>query len=77
MFQRKLSQPRLKTILIFLIFSREYHSALDDLEIASKLCPTNSDLKKLKNKINEEINMTNSSTLRSKDKVGAKSQPLD
>jgi hypothetical protein len=45
---------------------------LEDLFIASKLCPENSDVKKLISKINDEINLkSSSSTLKKKDKHSA------
>jgi tetratricopeptide (TPR) repeat protein len=37
---------------------KEFESALDDLEVAAQLCPTNSDIKKLKKKIKEEKSLT-------------------
>jgi hypothetical protein len=45
---------------------RQYESALDDLAIASKLCSTNADIKKLINKITDEMNgkCSNHSTLK-------------
>ncbi len=39
---------------------KHYKSALDDLYIAYKLCSTNSDIKKLIGKINEELNYESS-----------------
>lgn len=41
---------------------KEYKSALDDLYIAYKLCSTNSDIKKLINKISEEMNSESSAS---------------
>jgi len=65
--------------LIFFIlkhlYLRSYESALDDLNIASKLCTTNNDIKKLINKIHEEINgKSNNSTLKRKDKENKQSK---
>ena len=58
--------------------SRLYESALEDLSVASKLCTTNNDIKKLINKIHEEINgKSNNSTLKRKDKQQSKNYLIE
>lgn len=55
---------------------RLYEEALKDLEKATNLCPTNPDVKKLINKINDDMMISNhihcksnNSTMRSKDLI--------
>ena len=52
-----------------LISKRLLESALEDLNVAAKLCPTNGDIRKLMNKVSDEINSrSNCSTLKKKEK---------